>query len=197
MMPNTPGDLAKITDLFDRIHVRNGGTMKIGGLWQTQRVALISEPAAQFRPCQTTSNRPITPPGSRRLGRACRTFTSRRRRSRAATPIPNMNRSTAGSSCGPITPRYPADKWPEPGLTTSWSRRFYKTVQAYTGIGDFLNNWREVVSTVIAAAIDSIDPLRLRYGFEFDRIVSSSFSNGYVAHKQFYEKASGAADMTD
>jgi hypothetical protein len=74
---------------------------------------------------------------------------------------------------------------------------FYRTSQAYSGLGDFLNNWQDVVSAVIAAAINSIDPLRLRDGFEFTRIVSSSFSNGYVAHKQFQEKANGAADMTD
>jgi hypothetical protein len=73
---------------------------------------------------------------------------------------------------------------------------FYRTAQA-GNLGDFLSNWREVVSAVATAAIDSVDPLRLRDSYRFDRIVSSSFSNGYVAHQQFNLKAAGAGAMTD
>jgi hypothetical protein len=53
------------------------------------------------------------------------------------------------------------------------------------------------VSAVVTAAINSIDPYMLRDTFTFDRIVSSSFSNGYVAHQGFHNKAAGAAAMTD
>ena len=73
---------------------------------------------------------------------------------------------------------------------------FYKTGQA-ANLGDFLISWKEAVSAVVTAAMDSIDPYRLRDTFTFDRIVSSSFSNGYVAHQGFYTQAAGAAAMTD
>lgn len=285
MMPNTPGDLAKITDLFDRIHVRDGGTMEIGGLWQTERMALISELAAQIVTFQTTNNRPIidgaidrdggtlremnrladsgpgpspsnsaevvatgrdedystqffaanvaTLPGLGLLMPESHNIDISRRLVRIdgcsikwfGVVVPATGQSQSGQSVPhihftptPIQGGY-ADSQYESfnGWMQLWAdytdipggqmagagadhilvTPFYKTAQAYTGMGDFLNNWRQVVSAVIAAAINSIDPLRLRDGFEFDRIVSSSFSNGYVAHKQFYEKATGAADMTD
>jgi hypothetical protein len=54
-----------------------------------------------------------------------------------------------------------------------------------------------VVSQVITAALISYDPMMLRTDFSFDRIVSSSFSNGYVAHQNFNGQAVGAANMTD
>jgi hypothetical protein len=73
---------------------------------------------------------------------------------------------------------------------------FYRTSQA-GNLGDFLINWKAAVSAAVTAAIDSIDPTYLRDTFTFDRIVTSSFSNGYVAHQGFYSKAAGAADMTD
>jgi hypothetical protein len=72
---------------------------------------------------------------------------------------------------------------------------FYKTSQQQN-LGDFLSNWKEVVAEVIKAAIFSIDIFFLRDGYTFDQIVTSSFSNGWVAHKQFNEKATGAASMT-
>lgn len=73
---------------------------------------------------------------------------------------------------------------------------FYRTHQA-NDLGSFLVNWREVVSAVGTAAIDSVDPLRLRDVYTFDRMVSSSFSNGFRAHENFNGKASGAAKLTD
>jgi hypothetical protein len=73
---------------------------------------------------------------------------------------------------------------------------FYMTAQQQN-MGDFLNNWREVVAAVVTAAVNSIDPLRLRNTFTFDRLVSSSFSNGWVAHKQFNTQAIDAAALTD
>jgi hypothetical protein len=73
---------------------------------------------------------------------------------------------------------------------------FYKNSQT-TNLGDFLTNWQEVIAEVITAALLSYDPLILRNDFSFDRIVSSSFSNGYVAHQTFNTQAVGAAAMTD
>ena len=73
---------------------------------------------------------------------------------------------------------------------------FYKNSQ-FKSLGDFLLNWQEVVSQVITAALISYDPMMLRTDFSFDRIVSSSFSNGYIAHQNFNAQAVGAANMTD
>lgn len=73
---------------------------------------------------------------------------------------------------------------------------FYKTGQQQN-LGDFLTNWREVVAEVVTKAIFSVDLFFLRDRYTFSRIVSSSFSNGWVAHKGFNSSAAGAADMTD
>lgn len=71
---------------------------------------------------------------------------------------------------------------------------FYKTSQQ-RDLGDFLINWKEVVTKVVEAAIFSVDIFFLRDGYTFDSIVSSSFSNGWVAHQVFNDKATGAASM--
>jgi hypothetical protein len=73
---------------------------------------------------------------------------------------------------------------------------FYQTSQQQN-MGNFLNNWVDVVAAVVTAAVNSIDPFRLRDTFTFDSIVSSSFSNGWVAHKQFNTQAAGAEAMTN
>jgi hypothetical protein len=73
---------------------------------------------------------------------------------------------------------------------------FYRTSQM-DNLGDFLTNWREVVSAVVTAAMNSVDAFFLRDKFTFDRIVSSSFSNGWRAHHKFHTLAAGAANMTD
>jgi hypothetical protein len=73
---------------------------------------------------------------------------------------------------------------------------FYRTGQQ-RNLGDFLGNWRSVISAVLTAAINHYDPTALRDTFQFDSIVSSSFSNGWVAHHQFNTQAAGAAAMTD
>jgi len=73
---------------------------------------------------------------------------------------------------------------------------FYKNAQQQN-LGDFLVNWQEVISQVITEALISYDPMMLRTDFSFDHIVSSSFSNGYVAHQNFNSQAVGAATMTD
>jgi len=72
---------------------------------------------------------------------------------------------------------------------------FYKNIQA-SNLGDFLTNWKEVISTVLTEAISSMDPLFLRDRFDFDRIYSSSFSNGIVTHRNFNTQGTGAASMT-
>jgi len=72
---------------------------------------------------------------------------------------------------------------------------FYKNAQS-GNLGSFLTNWQEVVSAVLTAAIDSIDPLFLRDKFEFDKIFSSSFSNGIVTLQNFSTQGVGVAAMT-
>jgi hypothetical protein len=72
---------------------------------------------------------------------------------------------------------------------------FYRNSQA-NAMGDFLDNWRDVVAAVITAALNDIDPFLLRDTFTFDPIVTSSFSNGWVAHQHFNSKGNGAAAAT-
>ena len=49
---------------------------------------------------------------------------------------------------------------------------------------------------MITAAVVSIDPLFLRDKFEFNRIFSSSFSNGIVTHQNFNTLGAAANSMT-
>jgi hypothetical protein len=72
---------------------------------------------------------------------------------------------------------------------------FYRNSQS-GNLGAFLTNWREAISAVLTVAVDSIDPLFLRDKFEFDKIFSSSFSNGIVTHKNFNTSGAGAGSMT-
>ena len=68
---------------------------------------------------------------------------------------------------------------------------FYRTSQ-HGDLGNFLGNWKEVLEKVITAAIDSIDVLQLRDAYTFDTICTSSFSNGWKPHSQFYGAAGNA-----
>jgi hypothetical protein len=72
---------------------------------------------------------------------------------------------------------------------------FYTNAQSGK-LGDFLNNWKEVLSAVLTAAINSVDPLFLRDTYQFQNIYSSSFSNGITSLQNFHTKGAGAADMT-
>jgi hypothetical protein len=83
----------------------------------------------------------------------------------------------------------------EAGVSQILVLPFYKNSQA-GNLGQFLINWKEVVSAVVTAAIVSIDPLYLRNTFEFDHIYSASFSNGIVTHQNFNTQAVNAAGMT-
>ncbi|HWA58019.1 MAG TPA: hypothetical protein VG692_12240, partial [Gemmatimonadales bacterium] len=55
VMQNQPRDLATVTDLLDRIPVSKGGSAEIGGVWASERNALIAEVAAQITIFQTTN----------------------------------------------------------------------------------------------------------------------------------------------
>lgn len=69
---------------------------------------------------------------------------------------------------------------------------FYKNAQ--TGnLGSFLTNWEEVISAVVTASIDSIDPLFLRNTYQFNEIFTSSFSNGITSHQNFNTHGGAAA----
>lgn len=73
---------------------------------------------------------------------------------------------------------------------------FYRTAQQ-RNLGEFLANWQEVVGAVVTAALNAVDASNIGNSFAFRRIVSSSFSNGWVAHQNFHNQAVGAAGMTD
>ncbi|GEP56980.1 hypothetical protein [Reyranella soli] len=73
---------------------------------------------------------------------------------------------------------------------------FYTNAQHRGGLGDFLQNWQETVSTVVTVAIDSVDATALRGRFEFNEIYSSSFSDGWIPHRQFQTEGSGVQQMT-
>jgi hypothetical protein len=52
-MPNKPGDLAIVTDLFDRISMDNGGSAELFGVWSKNRDDLIQEVTDQIITFQT------------------------------------------------------------------------------------------------------------------------------------------------
>lgn len=72
---------------------------------------------------------------------------------------------------------------------------FYRNAQTGS-LGTFLGHWREVISEVVTATINSIDPLFLRDTYQFGEIFSSSFSNGITTHQNFNTQAAQAAAMT-
>jgi hypothetical protein len=72
---------------------------------------------------------------------------------------------------------------------------FYKNSQ-YANLGDFVTNWKEVVSAVGTAAINSFDPLFLRDRYTFDKLFSSSFSSGVVALQDFHTRGVGVTSMS-
>lgn len=58
-MANDPKDLAIVTDMFDRIHVAQGGSAEIGGVWASDRDTLISQVTEQIIKFQTVNKRPV------------------------------------------------------------------------------------------------------------------------------------------
>jgi hypothetical protein len=72
---------------------------------------------------------------------------------------------------------------------------FYKTSQAY-GLGSFLKNWQQVVTAVITAAVNATNPYYISAPYTFERLYSSSFSNGINAHYQFNSQGIGVHKMT-
>jgi hypothetical protein len=73
---------------------------------------------------------------------------------------------------------------------------FYRNSQ-HGNLGSFLSNWQDVIAAAVTEAISSVDPYYLRDTFTFDRICSSSFSNGWIPHLAFNSSGDGAARMTD
>ncbi len=285
VMPNTATDLAIVTDLFDRILYRQGGTAEIGGLWATGRTLLIDEVTAQIIVFQTVNHRPkvdgVLDPngGSIQLMNQLAAEPPPVQVAAAVVPAPDgygeeqtdvpqivaevnsvaglgplrpitvkgtyvrklvrvdgssikwfgvvIPKSSSGKTLGSVphlnfTPTPIQGGYSDANYDTfgGWGRLwldytgviggqmaasgvdqivvlpFYRTSQA-ANLGDFLDNWQDVVSGVLTAAINSVDPLRLWDTFTFDRIVTSSFSNGFVAHLNFQSHAAGAAGMTD
>jgi hypothetical protein len=285
VMANQPGDLATVTELFDRIAFADGGTREIGGLWATDRSALIAEVTAEIVRFQTTNKRPVVDgvidpgggtlklmnqlaaepspgalqatvmpapdgleeaagpkgvfvvepssmPGLKPLRKLVANANYVRKLVRvdgssitwygvvvpltasgqAMGRIPHINFTPTPIQGGYIDGNYDSfNGWA--GLWNDYTAMiggqlaasgadqvlvipFYKTSQQ-RNLGDFLSSWREVISAVATAALNAVDPYFLRDTFTFDRIVSSSFSNGYVAHQVFNTQAVRAASMTD
>jgi hypothetical protein len=285
VMPNQPGDLATVTDLFDRIPFAKGGTREIGGLWANNRALLIAEVTTEIVRFQTVNKRPVIDGvidpagGTLKLMNQLAMEPLPGKLSARVVPAPEalpeapglhgvhvvdpasmpglgpLRRTVANANYVRKLVRVDASsiKWygvvvpkamtgqmvggiphinftPTPiqggyhdgnydsfsgwaGLWRDYTSviggqvaasgvnqvlviPFYRTGQA-SNLGDFLTNWREVISAVLTAALNSVDPLFLRDKFTFERIVSSSFSNGWMAHQKFHTQAAGAADMTD
>jgi hypothetical protein len=285
VMPNLHIDLVAISELFDQIPFALGGTREIGGLWATERSALIAEVTAEILRFQAVNRRPVVDgvidPGGGTLKRMnelaiddhgdslralvvrapegmpedMRTSTAivvdvtsvsgigPMRSTRQAAPyfrrlvrvtgssikwfgvvIPT---SGAGAEAGtvphlnftptPIQGGYQDSSYEAFGgwaqlwedytsmiggqLAASGANQIliipiYRTSQQ-RDLGDFFTNWKEVVSAVITVAKADVDPSYAGNTFVFRRIVSSSFSNGWVAHQAFHTRAVGAAAMTD
>jgi len=283
-MPNLPADLSVITELFDRIPVSQGGSAEVGGVWASDRNALIAEVTAQIITFQTANGRPtidgVIDPGGGTLKLMNQLASDPLPGviSAAVVPAPQGFKEDAGGPFGifvvdvnlmpglrPIEPMVVSSDYirklvrvegcsitwfgvvvprscaangavphinftPTPnqggysdatydsfgGWGQLWADYtsviggqvaaatdanqivvipFYRTSQQ-RDLGDFLASWREVVAEVVTTALLSINPYMLRKTFTFDRIVSSSFSNGWVAHNNFNTQAAGAAAMT-
>jgi hypothetical protein len=285
-MPNTQRDLDAVTELFDRIPVRSGGTAEIGGLWASERNALIAEITGQIIQFQTINKRPVidgvidpnggtlklmnalanpAPAGSIRASvvAAPTGFPDAIGGAGLATPVADV---TSLNGSAPLRIAYPgvdlvrrlvsvngsSIKWfgvsvgrgviaqamdciPHINFTPTPAQGHYydNTYDSFGGwgqlwadytwviggqvaaagvnqicviplyknsqssdLGDFLLNWKETVAAVVTAAINSIDAYVLRDTYTFESIVSSSFSNGYVAHQNFNGAAVNAAAMT-
>ena len=284
VMPNLPADLSVITELFDRIPVSQGGSAEVGGVWASDRNALIAEVTAQIITFQTANGRPtidgVIDPGGGTLKLMNQLASDPLPGviSAAVVPAPQGFKEDAGGPFGifvvdvnlmpglrPIEPMVVSSDYirklvrvegcsitwfgvvvprscaangavphinftPTPnqggysdatydsfgGWGQLWADYtsviggqvaaatdanqivvipFYRTSQQ-RDLGDFLASWREVVAEVVTTALLSINPYMLRKTFTFDRIVSSSFSNGWVAHNNFNTQAAGAAAMT-
>lgn len=286
-MPNRSPDLAVLTELFDAIPIEKGGCAEIGGLWASERRALIAELTAQIVVFQTLHGRPVidgvvdpkggtlrllnelaaakgppapdevraqvTPvghdilmdlvdvkqtvadPGSLPGRQPLRPLTlplSYRRRLVSVTGssvkwfgvvVPEaLVADTVGAIAHinftptPIQGHYQEATYDSfagwIGLwrdyTTNIGRQlvlsgarqilvlpFYRTSQMGK-LGAFLANWQVVVESVVTAALASMQPGQTTSQFTVDRIVSSSFSNGWLTHQDFYSNAVGARDRT-
>ncbi|PYX52564.1 MAG: hypothetical protein DMG79_00335 [Acidobacteria bacterium] len=281
-MPNNPKDLSTIMELFDRIPVAQGGSAEIGGVWATERNAIIDEVTAQIIKFQTVNARPVVdgvldPAGGtlKLMNQVASDPPAGAVAARVAPPPDGFREDEAygiyvvdvnlmdgfrpiqplvvgadyvrklvrveGSSItwyGVVIPRACTGQGSIPHINFTptpdqggyrdgtydsfggWGRLwadytsviggqvaasgvnqilvipFYKNSQQQN-LGDFLFNWKEVVGAVITEALISFNPFLLRTDFTFDEIVSSSFSNGFVAHQNFNTKADRAAAMTD
>jgi hypothetical protein len=285
-MPNLPGDLSTVTELFDSILIANGGSAEIGGVWAGERNALIAEVTAQIVTFQTVNNRPVIDgvidPGGGTLAAmnqlasmpgpgpvtgitatveqapdglsetpgamgyhvanpsqmaglgafdpmVVRTEYTRKLVSVTGTSIKwfGVVFASPDGSIGGSVPHINFTPTPIQGhyydtsydSFTGWGGLwrdythcigaqvaaaavdhivvipFYKTAQS-NNLVNFVNNWKEVVSAVVTAACNSVDPYFLRDTFKFDYICSSSFSNGWVAHQQFATKGVEASSLT-
>jgi len=282
-MPSTQRDLDKVTDLFDRIRVLDGGSMEIGGVWATDRNAVIAEVTAQIVVFQTTNRRPVVdgvidPAGGtlkrmNELARASGVAPLLRIATLAAAPNglledidsgaivtePISVRGSAqmmpltvktqytrklvryeGSSitwfgvvvpavplCGQFkthlnfTPSPAQGRYYDSGYDTftTWAQLwddytdviggqiaaatsdqilvlpFYRNSQV-KDLGGFLQDWKSVIESVITVVIDDLDPTALRDTYVCRDLVTSSFSNGWVAHNNFQGKAQGASGLT-
>ncbi len=72
---------------------------------------------------------------------------------------------------------------------------FYRNSQV-KDLGQFLVDWKFVVESVVTAVFNDLDPTALRDTYVCRELVTSSFSNGWVAHNNFQGKAQGVSGLT-
>ena len=281
-LPNQPGDLAIVTDLFDRITSQNGGTSDVPGSWPVDRISVISQVTAQIQVFQSTNNMAVVDsaidPGGATLrlmnqlaadpplaavvadapGNFDQDLVSRTPFFAAVTSmagtaplVPTAQQteysrrlvsvngssikwfgvvlaSSVGQTIASAVPhifftptphQHPAEDYDYDSFGGGWGTLwddytdrigglvaasgvnqilvipFYKNAQA-SNLGSFLTNWQDVVSAVVTAAVNDINPYYLADTYSFDSIVSASFSNGIGVHQGFHNGAIGAKAMT-
>lgn len=72
---------------------------------------------------------------------------------------------------------------------------FYRNTQP-NSMGSFMQNWKEAVVSAITVAIQDAVPTALPGLYSFNKIETSSFSNGWIAHFNFHRNGREVAAMT-
>ena len=131
-----------------------------------------------------------------------RTCSSPRGRARPGITMLATKRSSRGDRCGTPTRTGLARRLRVRRSSKSSSSPFTKIYNLHLvtktnpDLGRFSTNWKAVISAVVTAAVNPIDPLMLRTDYSFDSIVTSSFSNGWLAHSSFHGRGAGVSGAT-
>lgn len=72
---------------------------------------------------------------------------------------------------------------------------FYRRIQP-TKIGVFSQNWKDAVISAVTVAVQDAMPMALAGPYDFNAIVSSSFSSGWIIHSNFHHNGRDVSPMT-